>query len=63
MPIYDYPSDHGDLLVTYTVEMPQTLTTRQQECKNFKLIYIFYRVQRSIFYVILILKVIPIYGF
>jgi DnaJ-class molecular chaperone len=26
MPIYDYPSDKGDLFVTYEVEFPKELT-------------------------------------
>jgi DnaJ-related protein SCJ1 len=27
MPIYDYPTDNGDLFVTYQVEFPKTLTS------------------------------------
>ncbi len=26
MPIYDYPTDNGDLFVTYQVEFPKVLT-------------------------------------
>jgi len=26
MPIYEFPSDNGDLLVTYEVELPKSLT-------------------------------------
>lgn len=28
MPIYEYPSDYGDLIVTYEVVMPEKLTQR-----------------------------------
>lgn len=34
MPIYEYPSDKGDLFVTYQVEMPKELTPEQKECKH-----------------------------
>jgi len=31
MPIYDYPSDRGDLIITYQVEFPKELTPEQKE--------------------------------
>lgn len=37
MPIYDYPTDNGDLLVTYDVDFPKVLTQEQKKCK-----YIYY---------------------
>ena len=33
MPLYDYPSDKGDLLITYQVEFPKTLTAEQKTSK------------------------------
>lgn len=31
MPLYDYPSDYGDLIVTYNVKLPEKLTDEQKE--------------------------------
>ncbi len=31
MPVYEYPSDYGDLIVTYEVEFPKVLDTEQKE--------------------------------
>ncbi len=31
MPIYEYPSDYGDLIVTYEVEFPKVLDNEQRE--------------------------------
>ena len=31
MPIYEYPSDFGDLLVTFEVELPKVLSDEQKE--------------------------------
>lgn len=47
MPVYDYPADKGDLIVTYQVEMPKTLTQEQKESKILKLI--FYVVFKMVF--------------
>ena len=33
MPVYEAASDKGDLIVTYQVELPQTLTHEQRESK------------------------------
>lgn len=33
MPLFDFPSDSGDLIVTYDVVFPKTLNQEQQECK------------------------------
>ncbi|CDW83960.1 domain containing protein [Stylonychia lemnae] len=33
MPVYEYPTDKGDLIVTYQVEMPQTLSREQRDSK------------------------------
>ena len=48
MPIYDYPTDHGDLFVTYQVELPKALTEEQKKSKLMKQL-MWYRIQRGVF--------------
>ena len=31
MPLYDYPSEYGELIVTYTVEFPKELSQEQKD--------------------------------
>lgn len=52
MPVYEFPSDRGDLIVTYTVELPKSLTYEQQESK-YQLNHVLFMnsVQKSILYV------------
>ena len=33
MPIYEFPSDKGDLIVAFEVEFPKTLTEEQKSSK------------------------------
>lgn len=35
MPVYNSPSDRGDLIITYQVELPQKLSQEQREGKKF----------------------------
>lgn len=34
MPVYEMSSDHGDLIITYQVELPQKLTQEQKDRKT-----------------------------
>lgn len=33
MPVYEYPTDKGDLIITYQVELPKSLTKEQRDSK------------------------------
>lgn len=38
MPVYEYPTDKGDLIITYQVDLPEKLSQEQKESKYITII-------------------------
>ena len=54
MSVYEYPSDKGDLIVTYQVVMPEKLTQEQKESKTYLIINALSSVPHGILYALVI---------